>query len=231
VLGGADDASEGERIAGSHLLLATGRRPSLDGLNLDAASIAYSRDGITVDRGLRTSNRRVYAIGDVAGGLRFTHLANYHAGLVIRNALFRLPVKTDDSVIPRVTFTDPELAHVGLTEDEARRATKAIRILRWPLSENDRAQAERKTRGHIKVIADKRGRILGATIVGHGAGELIATWALARASRLNIRAMTGFVIPYPTMAEIGKRAAITYYLPSLSSKWVRWIIGFLRRFG
>jgi pyruvate/2-oxoglutarate dehydrogenase complex dihydrolipoamide dehydrogenase (E3) component len=123
------------------------------------------------------------------------------------------------------------LAHVGLGEDEARRAHKTIRVLRWPLSENDRAQAERKTRGHIKVITDKRGRILGATIVGHGAGELIATWSLARSSRLNVRAMAGTVVPYPTMAEIGKRAAITYFLPSLTSKWVRRIIGLLRRFG
>jgi pyruvate/2-oxoglutarate dehydrogenase complex dihydrolipoamide dehydrogenase (E3) component len=212
-------------------LIATGRRPHVDGLDLDAAGIAHGRAGITVDRGLRTSNRRVYAIGDVAGGLRFTHLANYHAGLVIRSALFRLPVKTDDSLIPRVTFTDPELAHVGIGEDEARRAHKTIRVLRWPLSENDRAQAERKTRGHIKVITDKRGRILGATIVGHGAGELIATWSLARSSRLNVRAMAGTVVPYPTMAEIGKRAAITYFLPSLTSKWVRRIIGLLRRFG
>lgn len=225
------DASAGERITGSHLLIATGRRPHVDGLDLDAGGIVHSRAGIAVNRGLRTSNRRVYAIGDVAGGLRFTHLANYHAGLVIRNALFRLPVKTDDSLIPRVTFTDPELAHVGLGEEEARRAARTIRILRWPLSENDRAQAEHKTRGHIKVITDKRGRILGATIVGHGAGELIATWSLALSSRLNIRAMAGTVVPYPTMAEIGKRAAITYFLPSLTSKWVRRIIGLLRRFG
>ena len=228
VLGGA---SGHERIVGSHLLIATGRRPNVEGLDLDAAGIAHSPAGIVVDRALRTTNRRVYAIGDVAGGPQFTHAANYHAGLVIRNALFRLPVKADDSLIPRVTFTDPELAHVGLTEDEARRAHRSIRVLRWPLSENDRAQAERETRGHIKVITDKRGRILGATIVGAGAGELITTWALALANRLNIRAIAGIVVPYPTFGEIGKRAAITYFLPSLTSPFVRRIIGLLRRFG
>jgi pyruvate/2-oxoglutarate dehydrogenase complex dihydrolipoamide dehydrogenase (E3) component len=228
VLGGG---SNDERITGSHLLVATGRRVNVDGLNLDAAGIAHTPKGIVVDRGLRTSNRRVYAIGDVAGGPRFTHAANYHAGLVIRNALFRLPAKADDSLIPRVTFTDPELAHVGLTEDEARRARKTIRVLRWPLSENDRAQAERATRGHIKVITDKRGAILGATIVGAGAGELIATWTLARANRLNIRAIAGTVVPYPTLGEIGKRAAITYFVPRLTSPFVRRIIGWLRRFG
>ncbi len=223
--------SNDERITGSHLLVATGRRANVDGLNLDAAGIAHTPKGIVVDRGLRTSNRRVYAIGDAAGGPRFTHAANYHAGLVIRSALFRLPAKADDSLIPRVTFTDPELAHVGLTEDEARRAGKTIRVLRWPLSENDRAQAERATRGHIKVITDKRGAILGATIVGPGAGELIATWTLARANRLNIRAIAGTVVPYPTLGEIGKRAAITYFVPRLTSPFVRRIIGWLRRFG
>ena len=224
-------ASGHERISGSHLLIATGRRPNVDDLGLDAAGIAHAPAGIVVDRGLRTSNCRVYAIGDVAGGPQFTHSANYHAGLVIRNALFRLPVKADDSLIPRVTFTDPELAHVGLTEDEARRTCWAVRIQRWPLSENDRAQAEREIRGHIKVITDKRGRIRGATIVGAGAGELIATWALALSQRLNIRAIAGTVVPYPTLAEIGKRAAITYFLPGLTNALVRRIIGLLRRFG
>jgi pyruvate/2-oxoglutarate dehydrogenase complex dihydrolipoamide dehydrogenase (E3) component len=223
--------SSHERIAGSHLLIATGRRARVDGLGLDAAGIAHTGAGIAVDRGLRTSNRRVYAIGDVVGGPRFTHAANYHAGLVIRNALFRLPAKADDSLIPRVTFTDPELAHVGLTEDEARRSRQAIRILRWPFSENDRAQAERTIRGHIKVLTDKRGRILGATIVGPSAGELIATWVLARTNRLNIRAVVGTVIPYPTLVEVGKRAAITYFTPHLTSPLVRRIIGWLRRFG
>ena len=224
-------ASNDERITGSDLLIATGRRANVDGLNLAAAGITHTPAGIKVDRGLRTSNRRVYAIGDVAGGPQFTHAANYHAGLVIRNALFRLRVKADDRLIPRVTFTDPELAHVGLTEDEARRARKTIRVLRWPFAENDRAQAERATRGHIKVITDKNGRILGATIVGAGAGELITTWSLALANRLNIRAVAGTVVPYPTIGEIGKRAAITYFVPRLTSPFVRRIIGWLRRLG
>jgi pyruvate/2-oxoglutarate dehydrogenase complex dihydrolipoamide dehydrogenase (E3) component len=220
-----------ERIAGSHLLVATGRHPNVEGLGLDAAGIAHGPGGIAVDRGLRTSNRRVYAIGDVAGGPQFTHAANYHAGLVIRNALFRLPVRVDDTVIPRVTFTDPELAHVGLTEQEGRKAHKVIRVLRWPYSENDRAQAERDTRGHIKVVTDNKGRILGATIVGTAAGELIATWALAISNRLNIRAVAETVVPYPTLAEIGKRAAITYFVSRLTSPWVRRIVRLLRRLG
>jgi pyruvate/2-oxoglutarate dehydrogenase complex dihydrolipoamide dehydrogenase (E3) component len=224
-------AAGDERVPGSHLLIATGRHPNVEGLGLDVAGIAFGPSGIAVDRGLRTSNRRVYAIGDVAGGPQFTHAANYHAGLVVRNALFRLPVRVDDSLIPRVTFTDPELAHVGLTEQEARKAYKVIRVLRWPLSENDRAQAERDTRGHIKAVTDRNGRILGATIVGTAAGELIATWALALSNRLNIRAVAETVVPYPTLAEIGKRAAITYFTPRLTSPWVRRILRLLRRFG
>jgi pyruvate/2-oxoglutarate dehydrogenase complex dihydrolipoamide dehydrogenase (E3) component len=228
VLGGTGND---ERITGCDLLIAAGRRANTEGLNLDAAGIAHTAAGITVNRGMRTSNRRVYAIGDVAGGPQFTHAANYHAGLVIRNALFRLRVKADDRLIPRVTFTDPELAHVGLTEDQARREAKTIRILRWPFAENDRAQAERMTRGHIKVVTDKGGRILGATIVGPGAGDLIAPWTLALANRLNIRAMAGTVVPYPTFGEIGKRAAISYFVPRLTSPFVRRIIGWLRRFG
>ena len=106
-----------------------------------------------------------------------------------------------------------------------------IRILRWPYHENDRAQAERETRGHIKVVTAKNGRILGATIVGAHAGELIAAWTLAVAQRLNIRAFAGIVMPYPTLAEIGKRAAVSYYAASLTRPFVRRIIGWLRRFG
>ena len=152
----ATDKGE-EKIEGSHLLVAAGRRANVDDLGLDEAGIKYERRGVIVDKGLRTSNKRVYAIGDVAGGLQFTHAANYHAGLVIRNALFRLPVSANDALVPRVTFTDPELAHAGLTEAQARERHKKIAVLRWPFHENDRAQTERDTHGHIKVIATSRG--------------------------------------------------------------------------
>jgi len=221
----------GAAIEGSHLLIATGRKANTEGLALDAAGISCDRNGIVVNKGLKTSNRRVYAIGDVAGRGQFTHLANYHAGLVIRNALFRLPVKVNADLVPRVTFTDPELAHVGLTETEARSRGITIRVLRWPYHENDRAQSEGETAGHIKVVTDRRGKVLGATIVGAAAGELITTWTLAIDRGLNIRALAGMIVPYPTLAEIGKRAAITYFLPSVTSVWVRRIIPLLRRLG
>ena len=164
-----------EAIEGSHLLVATGRRANVDDLGLERAGISYDGKGVRVDRHLRTANRRVYAIGDAAGGPQFTHVANYHAGIVIRNALFRLSPKVNEDSIPRVTFTDPELAQVGLTEAEAGRRGYGIQVLRWPYHENDRAQTEGETSGHIKVVTTRRGRILGATIVGAAAGELITT--------------------------------------------------------
>jgi pyruvate/2-oxoglutarate dehydrogenase complex dihydrolipoamide dehydrogenase (E3) component len=220
-----------EAIEASHLLVATGRRPNVDDLDLAAGRIKAGPRGIVVNKRLRTSNKRVYAVGDVAGGPQFTHAANYHAGLVIRNVLFRLRARVDDNVIPWVTYTEPELAHVGTTEARASARRMSIRVLRWPYHENDRAQAERETRGHIKVITTKRGRILGATIVGAHAGELIAPWTLAISQGLNIRAFAGMVVPYPTFAEIGKRAALSYFAPSLTSPFVRRIITWLRRFG
>ncbi|MEP7030927.1 MAG: FAD-dependent oxidoreductase, partial [Pseudolabrys sp.] len=152
-----------ETIEGSHLLVATGRKATTAGLGLEEAGIAYDRAGITVNRKLKTTNHRVYAIGDVAAGqLQFTHAANYHAGLVIRSALFRLPVRVNNDVIPWVTYTEPELAQTGLTEAQARKRGIKIRILRWPYHDNDRAQAERETHGHIKVITTAKGKILGA---------------------------------------------------------------------
>jgi len=226
----AGEAGE-EIVEGSDLLIATGRRPTVEGLGLDAAGIEHDRSGIKVDSRMRTTNKKVYAIGDVTGSLQFTHVANYHAGLVIRHALFRLPVKADDNAIPRVTFTDPELAHVGLSEEGARERAKTIRVLRWPYHENDRAQTERETSGHIKVITDKKGKVLGATIVGAAAGEQITTWTLAIAQGLNIRAFAGIVVPYPTLSEIGKRAAMSFYAPRLGSPWLRRILGWLQRLG
>jgi pyruvate/2-oxoglutarate dehydrogenase complex dihydrolipoamide dehydrogenase (E3) component len=224
------DTDHEHSVGGSHLLVATGRRANVEGLGLERAGIAYERGGIVVDRGLRTANKRVYAIGDVAGGAQFTHVANYHAGLVIRNALFRLPVREDQQLLPRVTFTDPELAQAGYTESEARQRGP-IRVLRWPYCENDRAEAEGETRGHIKVITTARGRILGATIVGAQAGELISVWSLAISEKLNIRALTGAVLPYPTRAEIGKRAALNYFLPQATNPLVQRIIRLLRLLG
>jgi pyruvate/2-oxoglutarate dehydrogenase complex dihydrolipoamide dehydrogenase (E3) component len=227
VIGDAGEAT----IEGTHILVAAGRRPNLADLDLDVAGIAYEPNGITVDRRLRTTNKHVYAIGDVTGAPPFTHLANHHAGLVIRNALFRTPVNADRQAVPAVTHTDPELAQVGLSEDEARAHAGIIRVLRASYRENDRARATGATHGHIKIITDRRGDILGATIVGAAAAENIAAWALAINQKLNIDAFAGVIVPYPTYAEVGKRAAMTYFTRGLTSPLVRRIIGWLRRFG
>jgi pyruvate/2-oxoglutarate dehydrogenase complex dihydrolipoamide dehydrogenase (E3) component len=218
-------------IEGTHVLVAAGRRPNLENLALDAAGIRYLPSGIVVDRRLRTSNKQVYAIGDATGGPRFAHLAAHHAGLVIRHALFRTPVRADRLTVPWATYTDPELAQVGPTEDAARARFGVIRVLRSPYRENDRAVATGATKGHIKIVTDRRGHILGATIVGAGAAEAIVAWTLAIDQKLNIEALAGVIVPYPTYAEVGKRAAMTYFTRGLTSPLVRRIIGWLRRFG
>jgi pyruvate/2-oxoglutarate dehydrogenase complex dihydrolipoamide dehydrogenase (E3) component len=219
------------RIEGTHLLVAAGRRASLEGLDLDAAGVAYDRGGIKVDRRLRTSNRKIYAAGDVAGGFQFTHIAGYHAGIIIKNALFRLPAKTDDRAVPWVTYTTPELAHVGMTEAEARGTTADLRILRWPFSDNDRAQTERNTEGLVKVITNKRGKVMGATILGAHAGELIQPWILAISQGLKVSALATMIAPYPTLGEAGKRAAGSFYTESLFSARTKRIVRFLLKFG
>ncbi len=224
---------EGERkVSGSHLLLATGRRANVDGLNLEAAGIDYTPKGITVDARLRTTNKKVFAIGDVAGGLQFTHVAGYHAGVVIKNALFRMPAKADHSTVPWVTYTNPELANVGLTEKQATEQHGSdIRVLRWPFHENDRAIAEGETEGFVKAITTKKGKILGAAIVGPHAGELIQPWVLAMSQKIKIGGMATMIAPYPTLAEVNKRAAGSFYTPSLFSDRTRKIVKFLSKFG
>lgn len=220
---------DGERaIAGSHLLVAAGRRPNVEDLGLEAAGVEYGPKGITVDPRLRTSNRRVFAAGDVAGSYQFTHLASYHAGIVLRNALFRVPAKVDTRALPWVTYTDPELAHVGLTEAQARaEGSGEVRVLTSTFAENDRARTERTTEGSIKVVVAKRGRILGATIVGAHAGELILPWVLAIQARMKIGVLAGAIAPYPTLSEISKRAAGSYYTSTLFSPRTRMLVRLL----
>ena len=226
-------AADNEKIIGSHILVAAGRLPNVEGLHLEIAGIDFSKRGITVDASLRSvSNRRVYAAGDVAGGLQFTHVAGYHAGLIIRNALFRLPVKNRTDIIPWVTYTDPELAHVGLTEAEARLAHgNSIKVLRWHFKENDRALAEAKTKGMIKIITAKNGLVIGTSIVGPNAGDLIAMWTLAISQKMKVSAIANMVLPYPTLGEVGKRAAVTYYAGLAQKPMIRRAIGFLKNFG
>ena len=220
----------GTIFVGTHLLVAVGRAPNVEKLDLDKAGIRHTRAGITVDARLRSSNRRVHAIGDVAGQGQFTHLAGYHAGVVIRSALFGLPAKARHDHIPHVTFTDPELAHIGLTEADARqRYGGRLSVHKVGYDQIDRAQAEGRTKGFIKLMA-AGGRPVGVTIVGAQAGEVIAPFALAMANNLKLGAIAGTVLPYPTLAEIGKRAAGAYFSPKLfDSIKVKRVVGMVQR--
>ena len=217
---------DGSMITGSHLLVAAGRKPALERLNLSAAGIEHTQKGIAVGPTLRSSNRRVYAMGDVAGGLQFTHVAAAHAGILIRQLLLGLPAKFSTRAVPWVTYCEPELAQVGLTEADARKAHgAAVTVLRSEFAHNDRAQAEGKPGGLIKVMVVK-GRPVGASIAGPQAGELIALWALAISSRQKMSAIAAMIAPYPTLGEVSKRAAGAYFSPKLFDNPV--LTGFVR---
>jgi len=224
------EAQDGRVFKGSHLLVAVGRKANIDRLDLEAGGVTPSRNGIMVDSGLRTSNKRVYAIGDVAGGLQFTHVAGYHAGVIIRSMLFGLPSKAKTAHIPWVTYTAPELSQVGLTEAQARKQHgTALEVVRFHYAHNDRAIAERQTKGFIKVMVVK-GRPVGASIVGYQAGELINLWALALANGMKMSQIAAMVAPYPTIGEINKRAAGAYFSPRLfESDLVKRIVRFVQR--
>ena len=226
---GSGDASL--RLSGSHLLVAAGRRPKIEGLGLEDAGVALN-DGVPlIDARLRTTNKRIFAIGDVVGPYRFTHTASYQARIVITNALFRLPARVRYDAVPWVTYTDPELAHVGLSEAEARAKGNEVRILRFPFEENDRAIAEGATRGLVKVVATRRGRVLGASIVGAHAGELILPWVLAVKYRLGVGKLAQAIVPYPTLSEASARAAGSFHAPMLFGPRTKRLVRMLARLG
>jgi len=214
------DLADGRSVAGTHLLIAVGRSPTLDGLDLEAGRVASSPRGVVTDQGLRSPNNRfVYAAGDIAdpqgvGPRYFTHVGSYHAGIIVRRALFRLPARLDYTGLPRVTYTDPELAQVGPTEAEARAAGHAVETLCWPLTQNDRAVTEGDTAGLVKLVVAGN-RVLGAGILAPHAGEMIGTWTLAITQRIKLSALAGMIVPYPTRSEAGKRAAGTHFTPRL----------------
>ena len=215
---------------GSHLLVATGRKANVKGLGLDAANITYDTHGITTDEGLRSlSNKRVWALGDVAAGPQFTHVASYHASLFIRRALFRLPAKQDYSALPWVTYTDPELAQVGITEPMAQTKGLPYRSKIWHFANNNRALAERNTKGFVKILYDKHNRVLGATIIGPGAGELIQTWGLAIQNKIPLQKIASMIAPYPSLSEINKQVAGSAFTSKLFSKRTQNLVRFLSR--
>jgi pyruvate/2-oxoglutarate dehydrogenase complex dihydrolipoamide dehydrogenase (E3) component len=226
---------DGTRIEGTHLLLATGRAPRLAGLDLKAAGVEATARGIATDAGLRSvSNRRVWAVGDIAdprgiGPRAFTHVASQHAGVIARRMLFRIPARVDYAALPRVTYTGPELAQVGMTEAEARDAGLDPRPFRFPLPETDRGIAEGLEEGLVKLVVSPKGRLLGAGVLGPHAGEMAGMFGLMIGRKLPLSALAGLVLPYPTLAEAAKRAAGDFYAPKFLSTFSKRLVGLLWR--
>ncbi len=226
--------AEGEvsSVTGSHLLVATGRVPVLDSLALEAGGVEYDRKGITTKPNLRSvSNGRVWALGDAAGRGQFTHLAGWHASVFVRNALFKSSARADSLPTPAVTYTSPEVAQIGMTEAEARKEHgDKVKTSEFHFSENDRAIAEKETKGEAKIVTLKNGTVLGVSVVGEGAGDILQTAAIAMSNGLKIRAFTNFISPYPTRAEVLKRAASKWYEPLVFGKKAKVMVKFLQSF-
>ncbi len=218
---------EQKQIMGSHLLVATGRKPNLEYLNLEKASVVYTPRGIGVDSRLRSSNKKIYAIGDAVGPYQFTHMASYHARIVIRNILFKLPAKVDYRVVPWVSYTEPELAHAGLSFEEAQKTDPKVKELTFSFDDNDRAQAEVATMGKIKIIVNRKGVVLGVNILGSHAGELLLPWIDLVSRRKSLKALMDLIVPYPTLSEISKQVSAEFYKPMLFSKKIRRLVKFL----
>ncbi len=228
----AIDFENGTTLSGTHLLVAAGRRPVIENLNLEAAGVTTRRGGIVTDKTLRTSNKRVYAVGDVSGRGGLTHAAGHHAGIIIKNfyfvPFFKASAKTDH--MPAAIYTQPELASIGLTEKSARGVYADVRTVHFDFEENDRAIAERATKGGVKIIAKPNGQIVGASIVGESAGELIHIMSLAMANKMKIIHLTKMISPYPTRSEAVKRAASSWYTGSVFSPKTRKLAALMARF-
>lgn len=220
---------EGETriIKAEKLLVAAGRAPSVDGLQLENAGVEYDRRGVKVDDRLRTSRKHIFAAGDVIGKYQFTHAAGYEGGIVISNAVFRLPRKVDYTWLPWCTYTEPELASVGMNEKAAKMAGLDYTVWEESFADNDRAQAEGSPAGKIKLLLDKKEKPLGVQIVGHHAGELAAEWVAALNARIGLSSLASAMHPYPTVSEINKRVAGKFLASKLFSDKVRKTLGFI----
>ncbi len=210
-------------LEGSHLLVATGRRANIEKMGLDKAGVQTKKNRLVIDARLRTSNNKIFACGDVAGPYLFTHMAEHQAGIVLRNTLFHLPAKAQHNNIPWCTFTSPELARVGLSEQQAQQSGMVYRVYSFPFSELDRAITDGQTNGIAKIITTAKGKLLGACIVGPHAGELISEYVLALSQGLNISALSNAIHIYPTLAQINRRVADQRMKESLTPNRKKWI--------
>lgn len=210
-----------ESVTADEILVAAGRKPNVEGLNLEAAGIQYDNKGVVVDDRLRTSNRRVYAAGDIASAYQFTHAAEAMARIALQNALFFGRKRISDLMIPWVTYTDPEVAHVGLTEAHLRNMHGRAKTFTLQFADNDRALTEGDTVGFARVAVDSRsGRILGATIVSRHAGEMIGELVLAVQKRMKLSELSSVIHPYPTQSEVIKRLGDEFMRSRLKA-WVQ----------
>lgn len=216
-------------VDGSHLLVAAGRTPDIGGLDLKKARVAVKGNAVDVSAMMRTTNRRIYALGDAAGSWT-AQAARHQAELVLKALLFRLPAK-NRAIVPALVATDPELARVGLTETQAAKRHRRLTILRWPYAENERASADDRTEGHVKLVVARNGDLLGVAIAGANAAEMIGIWALALSKRLTLKDMASSIPPHPTTAEIGKSAAIAYFAGRARRPLVRGMVRLLQIFG
>ena len=235
--GVAIDLEDGRSLTGTHLLVAAGRSPSIAGLDLDAGGIKHSRAGIMTDDCLRTSNPKVFAAGDVAAGKGgLTHAAGFHAGILIKSFYFlppglnRIMGKATTDRMPAAIYTQPELASIGMTEAQAKDAGHDVKTLHFEFDDNDRAIAERSDVGGVKIIATKRGKILGASIVGEGAGDLIQMISVAMTNKIKVMGLVSIIAPYPTRGEAVKRAASSMYKEAFGSSKTQKLAGFMSKF-
>ena len=217
------------QISGTDLLVAVGRQPVMEALDLEKGGVEFDKKGIKTRDNLRSvSNSRVWAVGDIAGRGQFTHLAGWHASIFVQAALMKLPTKAVTEQLPAVTYVDPEIGQVGLSEAEARdRHGDDIEVVSFGFDENDRAIAEARTTGSLRLFT-KSGKILGASMMGEGAGDIMQIVSVAMANKLSLRDLTKHISPYPTRAEVVKRAASSYYSPKLFSPMVRKLVGILQ---
>lgn len=220
--------AEGLQLEADQILVATGRQANVEQLGLEVAGVRCSERGIEVDRRMRSSQKHIYACGDVCGPYAFTHMAEYQAGIVISNAVFRFPKKADYRIVPKVTYTDPELASVGLTEQQARQQGLDVTVLRFPFAQVDRALTEGETCGSIKLVVHK-GKVLGATILGAQAGELLHEIVLAMQAGARIGTISAAIHAYPTRAQIHRRVVNSYYGQKLFSPGTRWLVRWIKR--
>ncbi|MEO8486536.1 MAG: FAD-dependent oxidoreductase [Betaproteobacteria bacterium] len=215
-------------VAATHVLVAAGRKINIDGLGLEAAGVKVDGGRIVADERLRTTNPRIHVVGDVAGGYQFTHLAEHHAGIVLRQAIFKMFWAKPSTVVPWCTYTDPELARVGLSEDDAKQRNVPHNVYRFGFDEIDRARTEGETAGFAKLVTDPKGRILGAAIVGAHAGELIAECVLAMSKGMKAGDVSAAIHAYPTLASINRRAADQRLKEGLTPSargWIKRIFG------